>query len=212
MATQPDVEGVDSTRFWEEHYRSREQVWSGRVNTVLAQVVADLQPGRALDLGCGEGGDAVWLAQRGWHVLAVDVSETALARTREHAARAGVEARVTTEQHDLAASLPTGSFDLVSAQFFQSPVEFPRDQVLRAAAGLVAPRGLLLIVDHGSTPPWAWHHDHDFPTPEETRAGLDPLPGEWETELLETRDRAVAGPEGETATIADNVIALRRTR
>jgi SAM-dependent methyltransferase len=208
--TRPEADGCDSGEFWEERYRGRERVWSGNVNAVFAGVVAPLPPGRALDLGCGEGSDAVWLAKRGWHVIAVDVSATALARVRAQAAEAGVEARVETQQHDLASSLPTGAFDLVSAQFLQSPIEFPRERVLRATADLVAPGGLLLIVDHGSSPPWSSHHDTDFPTPEDTLAALGPLPGQWDTELLETRDRIATGPDGQTATLTDIVVALRR--
>ena len=73
---------------WEEHYGERDRVWSGRVNVQFADVVADLTPGRALDLGCGEGADAVWLAERGWNVVAVDISETALGRAREAASYA----------------------------------------------------------------------------------------------------------------------------
>src|SRR5215208_437768 len=71
---------VEAERFWEDHYRRRERVWSGRPNPVLVDVVGSLRPGTALDLGCGEGGDAIWLARQGWRVTAVDVSATALDR------------------------------------------------------------------------------------------------------------------------------------
>ena len=79
---------------WEEHYGERDRVWSGRVNVQFADVVADLTPGRALDLGCGEGADAVWLAERGWDVVAVDISDTALGRAREAARSRGVADRI----------------------------------------------------------------------------------------------------------------------
>src|ERR1700754_2216248 len=79
---------------WEEHYGERDRVWSGRVNVQFADVVSDLPPGRALDLGCGEGGDAVWLAERGWDVVAVDISETALGRAVEAAKSRGVAERI----------------------------------------------------------------------------------------------------------------------
>ena len=83
--------GMNETQaHWEEHYGERDRVWSGRVNVQFADVVADLPPGRALDLGCGEGADAVWLAERGWNVVAVDISETALGRAREAASSRGV--------------------------------------------------------------------------------------------------------------------------
>jgi 2-polyprenyl-3-methyl-5-hydroxy-6-metoxy-1,4-benzoquinol methylase len=121
-------------RFWEGHYRGHERVWSGRANPVLVDVAGSLPPGTALDLGCGEGGDAIWLAGLGWRVTAVDVSATALDRTSTHATTAGVEDRIDYQQHDLAHTFPAGAFDLVSAQHLHSPVEFPRDRVLRAAA------------------------------------------------------------------------------
>src|SRR5688572_20423341 len=123
--TTHDAEHADAVGFWEHFYQERSRAWSGRVNPVLEAVAGDLRPGRALDLGCGEGGDALWLAGQGWSVTAVDISTTALDRVREEAIRAGVEDRVTCEQHDLARSFPVGSFDLVSAQFLQSPIELP---------------------------------------------------------------------------------------
>ena len=141
-------------RFWEGHYRGHERVWSGRANPVLMDVAGSLPAGTALDLGCGEGGDAIWLAQQGWRVIAVDVSATALSRASADAATAGVADRIDFQKHDLARTFPTGAFELVSAQYLHSPVEFPRDRVLRAAAHAVAPGGLLLIVDHGSSRPW----------------------------------------------------------
>lgn len=65
------------TQHWDEMYRSRSQVFSGAPNGVLVAEITDLPPGRALDVGCGEGADALWLARRGWQVTAVDISETA---------------------------------------------------------------------------------------------------------------------------------------
>ena len=67
---------VDPTRpldFWEERYASKSQIWSGRPNSTLVELIGHRAPGRALDLGCGEGGDAIWLAERGWQVTAVDI-------------------------------------------------------------------------------------------------------------------------------------------
>ncbi len=66
---------METDQFWEQHYRGSGQVWSGRANPVLVDVVQRLPPGTALDLGAGEGGDAVWLAERDWHVTAVDVGQ-----------------------------------------------------------------------------------------------------------------------------------------
>ena len=149
---------VDAVTFWNNRYGERDRIWSGRVNPILAREASTLTPGTALDLGCGEGADAIWLAAAGWQVTAVDVAETALARAREHATAAGVADRIVWEQHDLAKSFPAGSFDLVSAQFLHSPVEMPRGEILRTAAAAIASGGSLLVVGHygmppGSTPP-----------------------------------------------------------
>lgn len=201
-----------SEEFWEEHYRQRERVWSGSANPVLVDVAASLPPGTALDLGCGEGGDAIWLAELGWHVTAVDVSATALERASAQAANADVGDHIDFQQHDLAQSFPAGVFDLVSALYLQSPVEFPRDRVLHTAASAVAPAGLLLIVTHASIAPWSWNQDPDrrFPTPVEEIDALDLIPGQWHRELVAAPERQAIGPNGQTATVTDNVIALRR--
>ena len=121
--------------FWEDFYGG-ERRWSGKPNAALVEEVADLEPGTALDLGCGEGGDAIWLAAQGWTVTATDISQTALDIAARHAAEAGVT--VSWERHDLAETQPAGSFDLVTTSFLHSKVELPRAQILRAAAGAVA--------------------------------------------------------------------------
>jgi len=195
---------VEALRFWEDHYRGHERRWSGRPNPTLVDVVGSLCPGTALDLGCGEGGDAIWLARQGWRVTAVDVSATALDRAAADAATAGVADRIDFRQHDLALTFPSGAFDLVSAQYLHSPIEFPRVDVLRAAASAVTPGGLLLIVEHASISPRSWAD------PEETLAPLDLSPDEWRTERLEAREREASSPNGQRATVTDNVIALRR--
>ncbi len=140
------------------------------------------------------------------------MSVTALSRASVEAAAAGVEARIDFQQHDLARSFPAGAFDLVSAQYLQSPVRFPRDHVLQAAARAVAPGGLLLVVEHGSVRPWAWEHGSHarLPTPEELLAALDLHPDRWTIERLGAPERHATGPDGQSAVVADNVIAVRR--
>ncbi|MBD2818802.1 class I SAM-dependent methyltransferase [Streptomyces parvulus] len=152
--------------FWEARYRDTDRVWSGRPNELLVREASDLDPGTALDLGCGEGADAVWLASRGWRVTGVDISGTALERAAGHAADAGVGDRVSWERHELGRSFPEGSFDLVSAHYLQSPVELDQPAVLRAAARAVAPGGTLLLVLHAGWPSWQTEPPFDavFPT------------------------------------------------
>ena len=213
MKAERDSERIDTPaeRFWEGHYRARERVWSGRANAVLVDIAAPLPPGTALDLGCGEGADAIWLAGRGWRVTAVDVSATALERAAAHAVSAGVEDRIDFQRHDLAHTFPTGAYDLVSAQYLQSPVDLPRDRVLRAAAGTVAPGGLLLVVTHASIAPWSWNQNPGtrFPTPDEELATLNLRPDQWRAEMVTTPARRASGPNGQSATVIDNVIAVR---
>jgi SAM-dependent methyltransferase len=196
---------------WEEHYGERDRVWSGRVNVQFAAVVADLPPGRALDLGCGEGADAVWLAERGWDVVAVDISETALGRATEAARSRGIGDRIEFVQLDLSDGFPDGMFDLVSSQFLHSTVRLDRTTILAKAAQAIRPGGLLVIVDHGSAPPWAskLDHVHDFPSAEEVVAGLDLDDGDYERVRVDAVERQAVGPEGQQRPWMDNVIVLR---
>lgn len=196
---------------WEEHYSAKPQVWSGRVNARLAETAPQIAGTRALDLGCGEGGDAIWLAEHGWTVVAVDVSSTALSRARSAAGSRGVTDRVDFQQHELTSSFPDGSFDLVSAQFLHSTLEMDRPAILRRAAAAVAPGGTLLIVDHAAAPPWAsaMQH-HEFPTADSVVAGLELDPDQWERIRTESAERTALGPDGEEVTLIDNVIMLRR--
>ena len=145
----------DAKAHWEEHYGERHRVWSGRVNVRLAEMAEGLTPCRVLDLGCGEGDDALWLAERGWHVVAVDISDTALQRAASEANARGLSDRIDFAQHDLSNSFPDGTFDLVSAQFLHSMIPFDRPRVLKRAASAMRPDGLLVIVDHAGPPPWA---------------------------------------------------------
>jgi SAM-dependent methyltransferase len=207
----PDPKPEDARRFWEERYRSTERVWSGRVNPRLAEVAAGLRAGRALDLGCGEGADALWLAEHGWTVVAVDVSATALQRATEVASARNLLARIDFERHDLNESFPQGMFDLISAQYFHSPAHLDRDTVLRQAADHVNPGGMLLIVDHGAPPPWAQHDGHHFAGVEEVLASLRLDTTRWIRVRADGVEREMVGPNGEVGSMLDNVMVLRRT-
>jgi len=193
--------------FWEQFYAEREQVWSGRPNVVLVEEIEGLTPGTALDLGCGEGADAIWLATRGWRVTAADIAQVALDRAAVHAADAGVGDRITWARHDFSRSIPTGPFDLVSAHFLHSPVDDPRDPALRAAAAAVAPGGTLLVVSHEAVP---WHEHMVFPTPAEVLDALAIDRAEWEVEQLTSRPRRTTAPDGAEVDVSDSVVRLRR--
>lgn len=204
---------------WEARYTEGTRFWSGRVNATTADVIADLgaPAGRtALEIGCGEGADAVWLAEQGWRVTAVDVSPTAVERARAVAVEHGLdEARVRFLAVDAVGGLPDAErFDLVVSSFLHSwEFDFPRIGILRDAAALVAPGGRLLAVSHAAVPPWSSHDDHDAPvlrTPAEEVDLLDLDPAEWTVELAEVRPRAATTPDGTPATLDDGVLLLRR--
>lgn len=206
------VHEEDVQQHWDARYAEKDRIWSGRVNAQLSAVAETLPPGRALDLGCGEGGDAVWLAERGWSVTATDVSETALARARAEAERRGVADRIDFQHHDLSDSFPDGTFELASAQYLHSFVRLERPQILRRAAAALSSGGLLMIVDHAAAPPWSEHvpHDHPFPSTDEVLDELNLPATEWERVRVEQVDRPTVDPDGNPATIADNVMVLQR--
>ncbi|WP_040781384.1 class I SAM-dependent methyltransferase [Nocardia pneumoniae] len=203
-----------TVEYWETFYSERERVWSGRPNVLLVREIEAIAPGSALDLGCAEGADAIWLAERGWQVTAVDVSETALGRARAEARRQGLSDRIDWQRHDLAESFPPGRFDLVTAQYLHSPAarDGERTSILRRAADAVAPGGLLLIVGHADWPSWVVEPPFDvaFPTTAEVRAGLALDPAEWQVEVEEVVEREQAGPEGQPGTRKDNILRIRR--
>ena len=134
--------------FWDERYGSTDRVWSGRPNAALVAEATDLPPGTALDVGCGEGADAIWLAGRGWRVTATDVSDVALRRGAAHD-----PARLIDWQRvDLRDWEPDGpGYDLVSAQFvlhFPAELHPERDRLFARLAAAVAPGGQLVVVGH----------------------------------------------------------------
>jgi SAM-dependent methyltransferase len=195
---------------WDSRYAESQRIWSGNPNVALVSEISDLSPGTALDLGCGEGADAVWLAARGWQVTAVDISGVALGRARQHAAEAGVT--VDFQRHDLQESFPTGSFDLVSAQFLHFWEDFDREKILRRAATAVAPGGTLIIEGHMDHGPFG-HGDHaeiHFPAPDEVIASLE-LEDGWTVLTRATHPRRQKDQDGNDVTRVDATVTLRRS-
>lgn len=187
-------------------------MWSGRPNYSLSTIVQDMAPGRALDLGCGEGADVIWLAERGWDATGIDISTTAVSRGREIAAQ-----RSLTNAHfvvgDLSEVLLDGPFDLVTASFLHSPVALTRAAILRRAAAAVSAGGHLLVTSHAAAPPWSPapnHSHHQFLTPQQEISELSLDPAEWSVVLAETRQRPATGPAGQSAELDDAVILWQR--
>ncbi|MEU8887667.1 class I SAM-dependent methyltransferase [Streptomyces sp. NPDC048442] len=200
--------------FWDNRYSESDRIWSGNPNPVLVREVTDLAPGRALDLGCGEGADTVWLARQGWQVTATDISRVALGRAAEHAAEAGVAERTDFQWHRLGDSFPAGTFDLVSAQFLHSEADLPRREILRTAAAAVAPGGTLLIVGHAGWASWQQENpplaDVHFDTPDELVTALELGDGGWELLITAEQERIQNAPDGTPGTRTDNTVMARR--
>ena len=200
-----------STGDWDARYASHDHgLWSGRANGVLVAELAGGVPGRALDVGCGEGADAIWLARAGWEVTGVDVSEVALERAAAAARDAGVT--VTWLRADIASSpAATGGHDLVSLQY-PALKRSPGDEAIRAVLDAVAPGGTLLVVGHAPLDSeHARAHGYelaDYVQPADVRACLE---DGWEVEVDETRPRVDPVHEGSRHTHDAVLRAKRRT-
>ena len=203
-----------NAEFWDDRYRSSTHLWSSNPNQQLLREAADLAPGHALDVGCGEGADAIWLAERGWRVTAVDFSTVALKRGASRAIEVGadVAGRIEWRAEDLVAwTPPEESFDLVSSQFMHLPKD-QRELLFARLAASVAPGGCLLLVGH---------HPSDL----QTRARRPPMPelfysasdlagaldpGGWEIIVSAAREGTSTDPEGRAVTIHDTVLRAQK--
>jgi len=200
--------------FWDARYSSAHSLWSGNPNRQLVTEAAGLEPGTALDAGAGEGADAIWLAERGWQVTAVDVSGVALGRAAEHAAKAGdeVAARIRWQREDLREWIPPErAYDLVTSQYLHLPGAL-RHTFFTGLAAAVRDGGTLLIVGH---------HPMDLDTtlqrpnyPELMFTG-DELAGDlggdgWEIVTNVAAEREATDPDGRPVTAHDTVFRARR--
>jgi SAM-dependent methyltransferase len=204
---------ADITTTWNERYRGRTSMWSGKVNPVLADVAATLAPGRALDVGCGEGADAIHLAEAGWNTLGVEASSVALWRAHGEAlkrASGKKPLKVNWQVADISQpwSWRDGDYDLVSLQFIHtdSPT---RAQIWSEAVASVAPGGTLLIVGHDASdaekgirrPPQEMCFSVD--------ELLDAVPSDWASVSAEVRERTQV-IDGSETTVSDVVLVARR--
>lgn len=208
-------EAIEFTQeFWDHRYRSAGQLWSGQPNAQFAAHAADLEPGEALDAGCGEGADAIWLARRGWTVTAVDVSAVALERAAAAAGTAGgdVAGRIRWRREDLLTWVPEPDrYDLVSAQFMHFPgAELTAFHQRLAAA--VRPGGTLLLIAHHPDDLHAARNGHPdlFWYAEDIAASLEP--GQWEVRVAEASGRSAIDHDGQPVTVRDTVLRAARRR
>lgn len=203
----------DAAREWDERYSERDQHWSGEPNGALVAETAAMTPGTALDVGCGEGADAIWLADRGWEVTGLDISAVAIGRAERAAASAGVTVEWITG--DLATELPEGrSFDLVTLHY-PALAKDAAEGFVQALLDATATGGTLLVVGHdfaGSE--HGRHHaeergfdPEDYVQPPDVAARLG---DGWTVEVHESRPREL--PEGSPGPdVPDLVLRARRS-
>ncbi|ATG50436.1 16S rRNA methyltransferase [Brachybacterium vulturis] len=203
-------EDLSPTEYWEQRYSGREPIWSGKVNETMASVVRDLTPGTALDLGCGEGGDVLWLAEQGWQARGLDISVTAVGRARTAATARGLETATFTAT-DLSTWEPEPhSLDLVTASFFQSTVALDRTAILRRAAAALRPGGHLVVTSHAAPPSWASDHPARMVSIDEEVQQLAQPAEDWDVVTAEERPRPALDPEGHAGEHLDALLVLRR--
>lgn len=202
---------MTSAERWEARYASGGRLWSGAVNPLLPEVAGMLTPGRALDLGCGEGADLLWLAERGWEVVGVDVSATAIGRFLADAREAGAADRVTGIVSDAASFHAPGDFDLVTFFFLHPGEDTPGGLpgLVAAQAERVRPGGRILISAHAVLAPGRRGPARTYRLSDLLDA-LGDLRATWVVELAEERwsEHPAAGdlPAGRSA---DSVLVLR---
>jgi len=208
-----DVADLFTQATWDARYAESDRIWSGRPNQRLVEQASGLTPGEALDVGAGEGADAVWLAGQGWQVAALDVSEVALARVAAHAEEAGVGERVVTVHLDVMGGGPLpGAYDLVSAQYLHPPAE-RLAEIVGILGAAVRPGGTLLVVGHHpddlATGLRSGHgHPELLFTPDKVVAALPA--DEWRVEVADAQTREVSDGEGMVTVTDTVVVAIRR--
>lgn len=165
-----------------------------------------------MELGCGEGISAIWLASHGWTVTAVDVSRVALDSAAERAERAGVSSRISWKHANLCEWTTQETFDLVTALFLHTPLELDAPAVLARAAVQTRNNGTLLTVGHYTLPPWAWDSDDTdgLPSASQLVTTLGVHEPDWRIVLAEEMPRTVTGRDGHASTVLDAVLHVVR--
>lgn len=195
---------------WEERYAGEERVWSGAPNAQLVAEVSRITPGTALDVGCGEGGDVIWLARQGWRVTGADFAANGLARAARHAAAAGVAGLVDWWQVDARTFDAAGrTWDLVTTHFLHPP-DGGMVAVSRRLASAVAPGGHLLVVGHAPSETFHRLDAAKRAAMFEARDLLPGLPDGFEPLVVEQRPRTMVR-DGETHDVHDSTLLARRT-
>ena len=209
QVTEGDAAEMFEPPSWNDRYSGEEKIWSGNPNVQLVAEVTGLTAGTALDVGCGEGGDVIWLARRGWLVTGADFSANGLARAADHAEQAGVSDQTDWWQVD-ARTFEAGerSFDLVTTHFLHPP-DGGMVQVTRRLAEAVTPGGHLLVVGHAPSEAFthltASHRRAMFLADEL----LPGLPDDFDALVVEQRPRT-ATRNGTTVDVYDSTLFARR--
>lgn len=204
----------DAQAFWDEIYRGRDRSRHGEPHPYLREVLASAVPGRALELGCGDGISAVWLASHGWTVTAVDVSQVALDIAAERAEHAGVSSRISWQRADLSDWTTHETFDVVTALFLHTPLELDPPALLARATAATRHHGTLLTVGHYTLPPWAWDRGAaaGLLRASQVATALGVHEPRWQIVLADEMPRTVTAREGHASTVLDAVLhAVRAT-
>lgn len=203
----------ETQAFWDQMHGTRDRSRHRAPHPRLASALGPVTPGRALELGCGDGVSAVWLASRGWAVTAVDVSAVALEAAAERASHAGVADRITWEHGDLTDWTTDETFDLIMAFFLHTPLELNGAAVLRRFAGQTRKGGTLLSVGHYTLPPWAWDPSdtEGLLSGAQLAAAVGIDEPEWTTVVADELPRAVTDHDGNESSVLDAVLHARKT-
>ena len=190
---------------WDKRYASVENLWAVKPNRFLVAEVAELEAGRALDLACGEGQNAIWLATLGWEVTGVDYSEVAIAKARARAERDGVAVEFVCD--DLLRYEPSPSaFELVLLLYFHIPAG-ERRQVLAKATAALAPGGTVVLIGHDLT---NLTHGVGGPSDPELLSTPDELASELPGLEIEKATTILRDVDGEDRDAIDNLVRARR--